>query len=136
MKRAKQTNRHNGDKGFTAVELLVTIFVAALFLSAGYQLFSVILQGGSDGRSRANAVLIAANYVQQYEDSATSTCAASNPLSNSSLTIDGLTNPVVSVSISCPVASAPSLSKIQASVTYGDDVDRITVTKAVYVNKS
>ena len=36
--------------GFTAVELLVTLFVAAAFLLAGYQLFNFVIRDGSKNR--------------------------------------------------------------------------------------
>lgn len=125
----------NNQLGFTAVELLVTIFVAAIFLAAGYQLFSTILRGGTEGRDRADASLVGSKYLNEYQDDVVDPCVASTPLANVAITEASLTRPTVTVDITCPVASAPSLSKIEATVNYGDTANRYTVKRTLYVEK-
>lgn len=45
--------------GFSAVELLVSLFVAAMFLSAGYQLYSIVIKNGGETRAQSTASSIA-----------------------------------------------------------------------------
>jgi hypothetical protein len=71
-------------------------------------------------------------YLQQYADGVASTCAASTPLSNSAITVTGLTNATVTVAITCPLASAPKLSKISATVSYGLGTDATSVNRSAY----
>lgn len=120
------------EDGFTAVELLITLFVAALFLFAGYQLFNVVLASGNTTRSQSTASTTANAYLQQYADSIPATCAASTPLSNSSITVTGLANPRVTVAITCPVAAAPKLSKISVTLTYGIGAELTTVNRSAF----
>lgn len=126
----------SAQSGFTAVELLITLFIAALFLLAGYQLFNVILTSGATARSQALASTTADTYLQQYSDSATTPCSASTPLSNSSITVSGLSNTRVTVAITCPVANTPNLSKISATVTYGVGTDAGTVNRTAFKGTS
>lgn len=105
--------------GFTAVELLITLFVAAAFLIAGYQLFNVVIKDGGETRAESKAANIAYDYMRQYSNSASNPCVASTPLTGSSVSIPGLANAKISIVISCPQADAPSVSKIEAFVVYG-----------------
>ena len=50
--------KKNINQGFTTIELLVTLFIAAAFLASGYQLYSVILQDGGDARAQASCRMI------------------------------------------------------------------------------
>lgn len=118
--------------GFTAVELLITLFVAALFLFAGYQLFNIVLASGAASRSQAAASTTANMYLQQYTDSIGATCAASTPLNNSAITVTGLSNAKVTVAITCPVASAPKLSQLNVTVSYGTGTDANSVSRSAY----
>ena len=46
-------------KGFTIIELLVTMFIAVAFLMAGYQLYGMIIKDGSETQLRTKAANIA-----------------------------------------------------------------------------
>ena len=111
------TNRAS-EKGFTAVELLITLFVAAAFLIAGYQLFNVVIKDGSEARTQAVAANTAYDYMRRYATSAQNPCSASIPMNSSPVTVPGLVDAIVTVSITCPQASTPTISKIEATVEY------------------
>jgi Tfp pilus assembly protein PilV len=51
--------------GFSTVELLITLFVAAVFLAAGYQLYLVTVRDSGDVRQRARASAIAYDYLRR-----------------------------------------------------------------------
>lgn len=107
--------------GFTIIELLVTLIVAALFVIAGYQLYTVVLH--TDGQTRAQTIAqnTAQDYLERYRASVPSPCAASTPLTNSPITVTGLVNVQISVNVSCPKSSSGSLanlSKIDVTLSY------------------
>lgn len=122
--------------GFTAVELLITLFVAAAFLTAGYQLFSLVIQDGGDTRAEATVNNEAYNYLRQYTNAATNPCAVSTPISNSAVTIEGVTDSRITVSISCPQTSTPSLSRVEVAISYQTGSGAKSIIQATYVDKS
>lgn len=126
MSRASQS-------GFTAIELLVTLFVAAAFLIAGYQLFSVVVRDGGQTRAESKAGNVAYDYLRRYTPSATNPCTTVTPESNTPITVDGLVDARITVTISCAKSSSTTLSRIEAIITYNNPVE--TVRYATFVNK-
>ncbi|MEO6109730.1 MAG: LamG domain-containing protein [Candidatus Saccharimonadales bacterium] len=120
--------------GFTAVELLITLFVAAAFLIAGYQLFNIVIKDGGQARSESRAGNVAYDYLRRYSPSATDPCTAQTPLTNSPIDIDGLDTVTISVSISCPSYSTTGLSKVEATISY--NTPQQTTEYATFVNGS
>lgn len=122
--------------GFSAVELLITLFIAATFLISGYQLYAVVIKDGGEARVQARADTVATDYLQRYKSSATNPCTVQNPVNESPLTVSGLSNVTVSVSILCPSllsSSTPvtSVSKILVIVKYGSPQQ--TISNSTYV---
>lgn len=128
------TYRHRTTAGFTAVELLITLFVAAAFIIAGYQLFNIVIKDGGDTRAESRAGNIAYDYLRRYSDSATNPCAPSSPITNQAITVADLTNVTVTVAITCPQQQTPSLSKVDAAITYNSPAS--TIHYATYIDKS
>ena len=93
--------------GFSAVELLITLFIAAAFLISGYQLYAVVIKDGGEARMQAKATNVATDYLQQYKLTAQNPCAtaSSTPLVNSNA-ISGLSNVTITETISCPYGSS------------------------------
>lgn len=125
--------------GFSAVELLVTLFIAAAFLLAGYQLYTTIVRDSGDARQRTRASNIAYDYLRRYAASASTplTCSPSTPVYNTPLdpVPDGLGMAVVTVQISCPnLSTLNRLKKIQATVRYTADGEE--VQHAIYITTS
>jgi prepilin-type N-terminal cleavage/methylation domain-containing protein len=108
-------------KGFTAVELLVTLVMAALFLAAGYQLYGAILARSSESRWQSQADNIAVQYLRLYETTVQAPCVASTAFNQTiaDATTLNMPNPVVVVvTYSCP-NTAITLTKVTAQVSYG-----------------
>ena len=121
--------------GFTAVELLITLFVAAAFLVAGYQLFSLVIRDGGQTRSESRAANVAYDYMRQYTASSTTVpCTASTPLTNAAITVDGLINASISITVTCLPSTSASLSRVEATISF--NVPQQTVTYATYSNSS
>lgn len=127
-------NRRRNQSGFSAVELLITLFVAAAFLIAGYQLFNVVIKDGGETRAEAKASNIAYDYLRRYSNAATNPCTSQTALANLPITVQDLVDVSISVNISCPQTDTPTLSKVEAIVTYGDASS--TVRYATFVDKS
>jgi len=90
---------------FTAVELLITLFIAAAFLMSGYQLYNLIIKDGGETRMQARASNVAYDYLQRYKSNVTNPCTVQTPLTDSPITVDNLTDVTVSIAITCPYAS-------------------------------
>ena len=114
------------ESGFTAVELLVTLFVAVAFLATGYQLYTVILQDGGAARSQAKASNIAYAALRKYSPQVVKPCVASNPAATIPAG-SGLPGPSsISVNITCPTGTGTTTtSKVQVTVTYGSPSEQV-----------
>lgn len=127
--------RKTTQSGFTAVELLITLFVAAAFLIAAYQLFSLVIQDGGETRAQSRASNIAYDYMRQYAASSTTIpCTATTPLNNAPINVDGLSNPTITIRITCLPNAIDSLSKVEATISYNQPLE--TVVYATYVSSS
>lgn len=122
------------ESGFSAVELLITLFIAAIFLVSGYQLWGYVNKSGEESDQFAKASNISYDYLRRYSSSTSGTCAASTPVSNTTPdNSSSLTNAKVTVTISCPNTSVAAVSKITSTVTYGGNPVK-SVIHAVYTN--
>lgn len=117
MKKVVSSTKRN-QAGFTVVELLITLFVAAAFLTSGYQLYNLIIKDSGAARADSRASSIAYDYMRRYSTAVTSPCTPSTPLSNSVVKAAGLSNVTVTVNITCPYSGATTLSKVDVVVLY------------------
>lgn len=120
------------ESGFTAVELLVTLFVAVAFLATGYQLYTVIIEDGGSARVQAKASNIAYAALRKYSPQAVKPCVASNP--SATITAGSLPSPSsIAVAITCPAGTGTtSTSKVQVTVSYGSPSEQ--VVHAIFVS--
>lgn len=125
--------KYSKQSGFTAIELLITLFVAAAFLVSGYQLYSVVIKDGGQTRAQAKASNVAYDYLRRYSNTATNPCTTINPEINTSVSVAGLSAVTVSVAITCPYASVTTLSKVDVTVKYNNPEQ--TIKYASYINK-
>ncbi|GEM_PF-1093174 len=129
--------RHNA--GFTAVELLVSIMVGVLLLSASYQLYSVALSSSGDAQRRTQASMAAYDLLRSRQPSIGTPCAASTttPAVPSSANLPGATATVVAT---CPyneysgatLIRASSVTLLTATVSY-DSPNTKQVSRAIAI---
>ncbi len=117
--------------GFSAVELLITLFIATAFIATGYQLYSIIIKGGGDARMQAKASNIAYDNLRRYAPQATNPCSVFTPTPTPSVPAGSLPNATITISVTCPYGTAVSVTKVQVSVTYGTPQQE--VDHALYV---
>jgi prepilin-type N-terminal cleavage/methylation domain-containing protein len=119
--------------GFSAVELLITLFIAAAFVATGYQLFSVVTQNGESAREKAKASNIAYDNLRRYSPQATNPCTAATPNPTPTIPSDSnLPSAAISVVISCPYGTSVGVTKVTATVTYGNPQE--SVVHVLFVN--
>lgn len=107
-------------EGFSAVELLITLFIAAAFIATGYQLYSVVTTDGSTALQQAQATNIAYDYLRRFSTEATNPCTVVTPTPTPTIPSTAtLTNASVAASITCPYGLSTDLSLITVTVTYG-----------------
>jgi prepilin-type N-terminal cleavage/methylation domain-containing protein len=128
----------NQQSGMTAVEVLITLFIAAAFLMSGYQLYSLIIKDNGEARALAKATNVAYDYLQQQKATTISgasnhTCAASTPYTDSPITVEGLVSVTRTVVVSCPYTAVTSIAKIQVTIKYGNDSPQKSITNTTYV---
>lgn len=120
------------ETGFTAVELLITLFIAVAFIGTAYQLYSIIIDDGGTARARTQASNIAYTALRRYAPQATNPCsvitAAPTPTIPSDSTLSAAS---ISVTFSCPYGLAAATTKVQVSVKYGSPQEE--VVHALYV---
>lgn len=128
------TNTSSKQAGFSAVELLITLFVAAAFIITGYQLYSIVIKDGSDARRQAKASNVAYQALRTYAAQATNPCTVVTPSPAPTIPSgSGLPNPAITVTFSCPYgASNTAISKVAVKVTY--DSPQKEVDHAIFVS--
>lgn len=125
--------KKNLQSGFTAVELLITLFVAAGFLVAGYQLYNVIIKDAGNTRGQTRAANVAYDYLRRYSPSATNPCTVSTPVNNAVVSVAGISAVTVKVDLTCPYTAQTNITKITATVNY--NAPQETVVYATYVKQ-
>ncbi len=123
----------NNQSGFTAVELLITLFVAAAFLVAGYQLYSVIIKESGNTRGQSRAANVAYDYLRRYSPNATNPCTVSTPVNGASINVAGISAVTVTVALTCPYPSTTNVTKVTTTVNYNNPSE--TVVYATYVKQ-
>ena len=121
--------------GFSAVELLITLFIAFLFVMMGYQLYSVAIRNSADARNQATASNIAYKYLRQYSTQAVNGACPTpltSPPTNTSISAE-MSNAFLTVTASCPQVSIPKLKLVTVTVTYGNPQQG--VSHAIYAGQ-
>lgn len=128
-------NKTDRQAGFTAIELLISLFIAVAFIGAGYQLYAVIVKDGGDARMRARANDIAYDKLRAYTPQATNPCSVvtASPTPTIAAPTGLPPNATISVTFSCPYGLSDPLTKITVTVLYGTPQQE--VTHALFVSQ-
>lgn len=119
----------SSEAGFSAAELLITLFIGAAFIGGAYQLYSIAI--GDSGANRTQAIASNLAYTTMRSRSSqisnsTSTCTASTATPTPPAGIS-LPPPVtVTVAITCPYTTSSSVSEVSVTVSYGNPIKKIT----------
>lgn len=112
--------------GFSTVELLISLFVAAAFIGSAFQLFSVVMKDSNDARLRATASRYVNSTIQERTNSINSPC--NNPLPstvNVNIPTSELPQATATVVFSCPYGTSSKTTRIRVVVSYGTPVQQV-----------
>lgn len=123
---------HIKEAGFTAVELLITLFIAAAFIGTAYQLYSIVIDDSGSARARTQASNIGYAALRKYSPQATNPCSVITAAPTPTIPAgSGLSAASISVTYSCPYGTSSATTKVQVSVKYGTPQQE--VVHALYV---
>lgn len=133
-------------QGFSIPELLVTLFIGAAFIAAGYQIYGLVIADGAQARTQAVASNLAYQTMRNSAVTQSGFCANTTSTTSPTFTITntpkpnpGLPNPVsVTLTLSCPFFNAnpvanSTITKVQVQVKYGNQG---SVTHAILTTPS
>jgi type II secretory pathway pseudopilin PulG len=126
-------NRHIRNQGFSTVELLISLFIAAAFITTGFQLFSVVTKDSNKAQLRARAASIVNTTIQERASNAAPTCT---PKSDSPTNIPTAQLPqpaTVTVTYTCPYGQSSKTTRVTAVVKYG--TPQVTVEGSLDVTR-
>lgn len=126
--------------GFTVVELLVTVIVAALFVGIFYQMFVILVGINANARNTAQASNLSYSNMRRYPTATSTglTCSTSstNLLNTNSIDSDyqelGTVTETVTASFPYGCSAIYDVIKLVSTVTYGKN--SFKVSYATYVN--
>ena len=105
--------------GFTAVELLITMLIASMFLFAGYQLYTQVMKDGAETNKTALVSNLASERMQKQVRLLSGPCASSGP-TEVKITEAGIGEVTYTDTVSCPNMSAtPNLKRVKIEASYG-----------------
>lgn len=128
-------------EGFTAVELLITLFIAATFLFAGYQLYIQVTRDGKIAGTTAKISNLAyekmrSNVTTVSADYPGGCVSASQSTTTSTQEVPGVGNVSFVTTISCPygTATAADLFLVRVKATYTLYNEQKELEHATYAN--
>ena len=119
-------------RGFTAIELLITLFVAAFAIAAGYQLYAAVISANGNTRLQNAVSNIAHDELQKFKTQATRPCSVINIPALTPTEVPDVGKIKIYKTMSCPDSSLPNLSKAEVVILY--DTPERRVTQASYIN--
>ncbi len=111
--------RSSNNQGFSTVELLISLFIAAAFIGTGFQLFSVIMKDSNDARLRAKAGSIINTTLQERINSTNNICSPTPSPATIAIQTSELPQASANVTYSCPYGNSSKTTRISVVVSYG-----------------
>lgn len=125
-------------KGFTAVEVMISLIIAVIFLFSGYQLYLVVNDSLMVSRNRADASNLAYVYLKKRSDS-TDMSMCSHAIKNFEETLSeeesNLNSVKVSTTINFLYGCNQKLIEISSIVEYKLNNTKQTEKQVIYVEK-
>lgn len=132
------------EQGFSAVELLITLFIGALFLISGIQIYGFIFSNGTESGQTAKASNLAYEMLQEFKASYETESGNCETSTDSNPTISdnhGLSIVSSSIVVECPFAAftgsqegLKALSKITVTINYKTGSSTESIKQAAYVS--
>lgn len=123
------TATHLSQAGFTAIELLITLLIASMFLFSGFQLYTQVNRDGSDANKSARV----SNLISEKIRAKAAESTGCTPPNTTVTTNETSVGPVTYVtSVTCPNSDVSTMRYIKVTATY-DNPSRV-MEQATYAN--
>ena len=123
-------------QGFTAIEVLITLFIATVLIGGGYQVYSLVNSSSQEARERSTASNYVYEMLRSMAASAPTTCPAApapQDVTSQLPAETGLPQPYAMTALySCPYGSGHSISQLTVRLLYGPSPQK-EVVHALYV---
>lgn len=127
-------------QGFSAVELLITLFIAAIFVISGYQLYTIAFKNSTEANQQAQAANLGYEYLRKNTTGSDTTCSAAaeaditpqSPPAPAAFSYPGLSQPKIYKKVDCPFGTTLNIAKITIRVTYATGSGTKEVSHATY----
>lgn len=121
------------EKGFSAVELLITLIIGSLFVIMGFQLYAVTITNGAEARQEAQASNLAYSKLRQLSINGTGVAVCPSSPNVTTANVDN-NKAVQTTTISCPYPTDfPKIRLAVVSVKY--NVSQMEASHAIYVTE-
>lgn len=125
---------HSNQAGFSAVELLITLVIASLFIIMGFQLYSVSIENGGDARREAAASALAYKKLRQMSTAGTGVATCPGTPTITTANVDN-NKAVQTTTISCPYPTTfPKIRMANVKVKY--NVSGTEISHAMYITEN
>jgi|SRR6476660_3797706 len=120
-------NTPSFEAGFTAVELLITLIIASMFIYSGYQLYSQVNRDGTEARRTAIVSSVTTAKLQSAAKSYYGqACAGVTPPSPVTEAISGVGNVIFTYSVACPNSTLPNLKLVKIDASYDSSTKKVS----------
>ncbi|AHB41980.1 hypothetical protein RAAC3_TM7C00001G0110 [Candidatus Saccharibacteria bacterium RAAC3_TM7_1] len=135
----KKNLLHHTQQGFTAVELLITLFIAAIFSLAGYMLYAQLNDSGENAKRIATiSSLVYDQLSNAHQYVAASGCTPNTSIPALTPTVTGFKSVQITTTVTCPFPSttggAANVSLITVKATYSYRSNTDTLSHAQYAS--
>ena len=110
--------RQQNEQGFSTIELILSLFIAAAFIGTGFQLFSVVMKDSDEARLRATAGALVNTTLQEKMNSTNSPCSPVPTTINFSIATAQLPQAAGVVTYTCPYGTSSKTTRISVVITY------------------
>lgn len=129
-------NKLNRAKGFTAVEVMIALVVASIFLFSGHQLFALVYQSHFTARTKAQATNIAQAHLRERANEEF-TCGVTTPDKNHTpYPHEDLKGLKIKTRVTCPYGKNQKLIRVAVNVEYTMNGIKQQEEQVIYVDKS
>lgn len=137
MKKIKQLPRQS-KRAFTAVEVMIALVIASVFLIAGFQLYGIVAQGHLYSRMRSEASSIAYAHLRDRTNRVTMADCSTSVKVIDEKPFDGenMTDLKITSRISAPYRCSEKVLKVEVIVEYTVNGSKQTERQALYVDKT
>ena len=117
------------ESGFTAIELLITLLIASMFLFSGYQLYTQVNRDGTEANQNARV----SNLVnEKLRATIVLPAAVCNYTASEQKTESDIGRVTYATSVTCPNSDVSTMRLVKITATYGNPAR--TLEHATYAN--